>query len=169
MPLVGAEGYAAMINLAPELGRETGLAPWRIEHLLGRYGSLLGEVLSLADDDPSLLQPVPRRQEYLRAECGHAATHEAALHLDDLLARRTRMSIETRHRGTQSAEAVARLVAPIFGWTDDETARAVASYLARVEAELESQKELADSEANAERLSAPDARRIPVSRTPDRH
>ena len=33
---VGAEGYAAMVNLAPELGRETGLASWRIEHLLGR-------------------------------------------------------------------------------------------------------------------------------------
>ncbi len=34
-------------------------------------------------------------------------------------------------------------------------------------AELESQKELADSEANAERLSAPDNRRIPVSRAPE--
>ena len=43
----------------------------------------------------------------------------------------------------------------------------VSGYLARVEAELESQKELVDSEANAERLSAPDARRIPVSRAPE--
>ena len=40
----------------------------------------------------------------------------------------------------------------------------VAAYVARVEAELESQKELVDSEANEERLAAPDVRRIPVSR-----
>ena len=56
---------------------------------------------------------------------------------------------------------------PICGWDDEQVAREVAAYHARVEAELESQKELADSEANAERLSAPDNRRIPVSRAPE--
>jgi glycerol-3-phosphate dehydrogenase len=41
----------------------------------------------------------------------------------------------------------------------------VAAYEARVQAELDSQKELADSEANEERVGAPDPRTIPVSRT----
>ena len=99
VPLVGADGYLAMRNLVPELGRQTGLAPWRVEHLLGRYGSLLTEVLALADGDRSLLEPMPSAQEYLQVELRYGATHEAALHLEDLLARRTRMSIETRHRG----------------------------------------------------------------------
>jgi primosomal protein N' len=54
-----------------------------------------------------------------------------------------------------------------FGWDAERVEAEVAGYTARVQAELESQKELADSEANAERLSAPDARRIPVSRTPE--
>jgi glycerol-3-phosphate dehydrogenase len=158
VPLVGAEGYAAMVNLAPELGRETGLPPWRIEHLLGRYGSMLGEVLSLADDDPSLLAPVPAAQEYLQAELRYGATHEGALHLEDLLARRTRMSIETRHRGVDAAADAARLVADVLGW-DDATVRAeVEGYAARVEAERHSQDLLDDAASDAARRAAPEVR-----------
>ena len=52
----------------------------------------------------------------------------------------------------------------MLGWDAARVDAEVDAYVARVEAELESQKELADSEANAERLSAPDVRRIPVSR-----
>ena len=74
------------------------------------------------------------------------------------------MSIETPHRGTESARAAADIVAPVFGWDDDRVEAEVAAYLARVDAELESQQEIVDTEANAERLSAPDLRRIPVSR-----
>ena len=158
VPLLGAEGYAAMVNLTPELGRETGLAPWRIEHLLGRYGSMLGEVLALADDDPTLLQPVTSAQEYLRAELRYAATHEAALHLDDLLARRTRMSIETRHRGVDAAQEAAELVADVLGW-DDATVRAeVDGYTERVRAELRSQDLPDDAASDAARREAHDSR-----------
>ncbi|GAA2157476.1 glycerol-3-phosphate dehydrogenase [Humibacillus xanthopallidus] len=167
IPLSGAEGYPALVNQVDRLARHQDLPVWRINHLLQRYGSLVHELFALAEGDRSLFEPLPGAEEYLKVEVVYAVTHEGALHLDDILARRTRISIETPHRGTESADAAARLVAPIFGWTDDDVARAVASYLARVEAELESQKELADSEANAERLSAPDARRIPVSRTPE--
>ncbi|MEJ7741800.1 MAG: glycerol-3-phosphate dehydrogenase C-terminal domain-containing protein [Nocardioidaceae bacterium] len=55
----------------------------------------------MADDDPSLLQPLEGAAEYLRAEVAYAATHEGALHLDDVLARRTRISIETPDRGSR--------------------------------------------------------------------
>jgi glycerol-3-phosphate dehydrogenase len=167
IPLSGAEGYPALVNQVDRLARHQDLPAWRINHLLQRYGSLVHELFDLAEGDRSLYEPVPGAEEYLKVEIVYAVTHEGALHLDDILARRTRISIETPHRGTESAEAVARLVAPLFGWDEEQVGRAVASYLARVEAELESQKELADSEANAERLSAPDARRIPVSRTPE--
>ncbi|MEO7131253.1 MAG: glycerol-3-phosphate dehydrogenase, partial [Dermatophilaceae bacterium] len=78
--------------------------------------------------------------------------------------RRTRISIETPSRGTDSAAAVAGLVAPILGWDEPQVANEIAAYQARVDAELESQKELVDSEANEERLAAPDVRQIPISR-----
>ena len=50
------------------------------------------------------------------AEVRYAATHEAALHLDDVLARRTRISIGTSHRGVESAAPVAQLLAGVLGW-----------------------------------------------------
>ena len=167
IPLLGAEGYPALVNQVDRLARHQDLPVWRINHLLQRYGSLVHELFALAEGDRSLLAPLPGAEEYLKVEVVYAVTHEGALHLDDILARRTRISIETPHRGTDTAEAAARLIAPILDWDDERVAREVAAYRARVSAELESQKELADSEANAERLSAPDNRRIPVSRAPE--
>jgi glycerol-3-phosphate dehydrogenase len=167
IPLSGAEGYVALVNQIDRLARHEDLPVWRIRHLLDRYGSLVHELFTLAEGDRSLYEPMPGAEEYLKVEIRYAADHEAALHLDDILARRTRISIETPSRGVDSARAAAEIVAPVLGWDDAQVEAEVAAYLARVEAELDSQKELADSEANEERLSAPDARRIPVSRAPE--
>ena len=52
--------------------------------------------------------------EYLRSKL--RCLPRGALHLDDILARRTRVSIETWDRGIAAAPEVARLVAPILGW-----------------------------------------------------
>ena len=164
IPLSGAEGYVALVNQVDRLARKQDLPVWRIRHLLERYGSLVHELFALAENDRTLYEPLPGAEEYLKVEIRYAATHEAALHLDDFLTRRTRVSIETPHRGTESARAAADIVAPVFGWDKDRVEAEVAAYLARVDAELESQQGIADTEANAERLSAPDPRRIPVSR-----
>ena len=167
IPLSGAEGYVALVNQVDRLARHQDLPAWRITHLLERYGSMVHELFALADDDRTLYEPIPGAEEYLKVEAVYAVTHEGALHLDDVLARRTRISIETMSRGVDSAETVAQLVAPVLGWDEQRVADEVESYRGRVQAELDSQKELADSEANAERLSAPDARHIPVSRAPE--
>ena len=167
IPLSGAEGYVALVNQIDRLARHQDLPVWRITHLLERYGSLVDELFALAENDRSLYEPLPGAEEYLKVEVLYAATHEAALHLDDVLARRTRISIETPSRGIESARAAATIIAPVLGWDAERVETEVAAYRARVEAELESQKELADSEANAERMSAPDVRRIPVSRAPE--
>jgi glycerol-3-phosphate dehydrogenase len=165
IPLVGAEGYVALVNQVDRLARKQDLPVWRIKHLLERYGSLVHELFELAEGHRSLLEPLPGAEEYLRVEILYAASHEGALHLDDLLTRRTRISIETPSRGVDSAKAVAEIVAPALGWDAEKVGSEIAAYVARVDAELESQREVADSEANAERLSAPDPRRIPVSRS----
>ena len=99
---------------------DLGLPRWRVDHLLNRYGAMIDEVLAPAADDPSLLEPVPGAGDHLMAEVRYAATHEAALHLDDVLARRTRISIETSHRGVESAPPGRRLLATVLGW-DAET------------------------------------------------
>jgi glycerol-3-phosphate dehydrogenase len=164
IPLVGAEGYQAMVNQLDGLSERWGIPHFRAEHLLNRYGSETPEVLGLAADDRSLLEPVPGAEEYLMVEMVWGASHEGALHLDDLLARRTRISIETPHRGMVSAEPVARAVAGVLGWDEQRIANEVASYAARVEAERRSQTEPSDREADAVRVAAPDTRAVAVGR-----
>jgi glycerol-3-phosphate dehydrogenase len=88
----------------------------------------------------------------------HAVTVEGALHLDDVLTRRTRVSVTTPHRGTESAPEVARLMAGPLGWDAEQVAREVEHYRARVEAERESQRMPDDLTADAARLGAPDVR-----------
>jgi glycerol-3-phosphate dehydrogenase len=164
IPLVGAEGYAAMVNSLDGLSERWGIPHFRAEHLINRFGSLTPEVLAMAADDPALLEPVPGAEEYLMVEMVWSAAHEAALHLDDLLARRTRISIETAHRGVDSAEAVARAVAGVLGWDEERIVNEVDSYRARVEAERRSQEAPDDREADAARVAAPDTRRVAVGR-----
>ncbi len=164
VPLVGAEGYFAMVNSLDRLSEQWGVPRFRAEHLLNRFGSLTPDVLALAADDASLLQPVPGAEEYLMVEMVWGAAHEGALHLDDLLARRTRISIETPHRGTESALPVAQAVAGVLGWDEERISNEVASYAARVEAERRSQTEEDDQAADAARVAAPDTRAVAVGR-----
>ncbi|MCU1642611.1 MAG: glycerol-3-phosphate dehydrogenase [Nocardia sp.] len=158
VPLLGADGYHALLNQTPHLAEKYGVHPYRIQHLLNRYGSLIDEVLGLADGKPDLLQPIEASPGYLQVEVVYAAAAEAALHLEDILARRTRISIEYAHRGVDCADQVARLVAPVLGWDDAETAREIATYVARVTAEIESQTQPDDASADALRIAAPEPR-----------
>ena len=158
IPLVGADGYPALWNARQRLADDSGLHVARIEHLLHRYGTLIHELLQLVVDDPELGKPLAGAPDYLRVELRYGASHEGALHLDDLLARRTRISIETFDRGLSAAPEVARIVGPVLGWTEDDIAREVEHYSARVKAERESQQQPDDHTADAARLGAPDVR-----------
>ena len=158
VPLIGAEGYHGLWNARQLLAEETGLRLAQVEHLLNRYGSLVPELLELVRARPELAEPLAGAPEYLRVEAVYAASHEGALHLDDLLARRTRISIETWDRGLTAAPEVAALVAPVLGWDDADVAREVEHYRLRVAAERESQHQPDDLSADAARLGAPDVR-----------
>ncbi|WP_283138641.1 glycerol-3-phosphate dehydrogenase/oxidase [Rhizohabitans arisaemae] len=162
IPLVGAEGYPALWNSRYRLAHTSGLHVARIEHLLQRYGSMIDEVLGLIAEDPSLGHPLTGADDYLRAEMVYAATHEGARHLNDVLTRRTHISIETFHRGLAVAEEVATLLAGPLGWDDDKIKREVEYYTKRVEAERASQEQDTDQEADAIRLGAPEI--VPVAR-----
>jgi glycerol-3-phosphate dehydrogenase len=156
VPLVGAEGYAAAWNRRHIIAEESGLHVARIEHLLGRYGTLVDEVLALVAADRSLGEPLEGADDYLRVEIVYGCSHEGARHLDDVLARRTRISIETWDRGVRTAPYAADLMAPVLGWSPEQREKEVAHYLARVDAEVRSQHEPDDEAADAVRLGAPE-------------
>ena len=101
VPLMGADGYFALINQTEHVGSLYGLHPYRVRHLLDRYGSLIGDVLAMAEDKPELLTPITEAPVYLKVEAFYAAAAEGALHLEDILARRMRISIEYPHRGVR--------------------------------------------------------------------
>ncbi|NQX36174.1 glycerol-3-phosphate dehydrogenase/oxidase [Herbiconiux sp. VKM Ac-2851] len=154
--LLGAEGYKAAWNKRDKIARRFGVHPVRIEHLLNRYGTLTDELLGLIAEDPSLAEPLPGADDYIAAEVVYAASHESALHLDDVLARRTRISIEAWDRGVSAAPVAARLMAGVLGWSDEQVEKEIAVYLERVEAERASQLQPDDESAERVRLEAPD-------------
>jgi glycerol-3-phosphate dehydrogenase len=78
-------------------------------------------------------------QAAVAVEIHCAASHEGALHRDDILTRRTRTSIQTCDRGLQAARSAAAIVAAILGWDRAAIDREIDDYDARVSAELESQ------------------------------
>ncbi|AWB88336.1 glycerol-3-phosphate dehydrogenase/oxidase [Salinibacterium hongtaonis] len=154
--LLGAEGYQAAWNKRAKIARAFGVHKVRIEHLLNRYGTLTDELLDLIRDDPSLNTPLPGADDYLEAEVVYAASHEGALHLDDVLARRMRVSIEAWDRGVSAAPVAARLMARVHGWDEERIDREVSLYVARVAAERASQEQPDDASADRVRLEAPD-------------
>lgn len=156
VPLLGAEGYQALWNSRHRLAGDSGLHVVRIEHLLRRYGTLVHELLAMVAEDPSLGEPLAGADEYLRVEVVYAASHEGARHLDDVLTRRTRISIETFDRGLGAAEEAAALMGPVLGWSEGQVALEIEHYRARVAAERESQEQPDDETADAARLGAPD-------------
>ncbi|MHB1596252.1 MAG: glycerol-3-phosphate dehydrogenase/oxidase [Streptosporangiaceae bacterium] len=163
IPLAGADGFQALWNARYQIARSSGLHVARVEHLLRRHGSLIGELLDLIAADPSLARPLAGADDYLRVEAVYAATHEGARHLDDVLTRRTRISIETWDRGLSAAQEVASLMAGPMKWRSRQVSREIENYRARVAAERASQEADTDSDADAIRLGAPEI--VPVVTT----
>lgn len=154
--LLGAEGYQAAWNKRGRIASAFGVHRVRIEHLLNRYGVLTDELLDLIKERPELQEPLPGADDYIQAEVIYAASHEGALHLEDVLARRTRISIEAWDRGVSAAPVAARLMAEVLGWDEEKVQREVNTYLKRVEAERASQLQPDDESADRVRLEAPD-------------
>lgn len=154
--LLGAEGFQAAWNKRAKIARAFGVHRVRVEHLLNRYGVLTDELLDLVRERPELLEPLPGADDYIAAEVVYAASHEGALHLDDVLARRTRISIEAWDRGVAAAPVAARLMGETLGWDETRIEREVTLYLARVEAERLSQEQPDDVAADRIRRQAPE-------------
>jgi glycerol-3-phosphate dehydrogenase len=158
LPLVGADGYHRLWTNRADLARRHNVSAGATEHLLERYGSATLEVLALIDARPDLARPLAGAPEYLAAEIAYSAQAEGVLHIEDALTRRTRISVETTHRGERSALDVAALLGEELGWSSARRTAEVDNYLARVAAERESQRMPDDLLADAARLGAPDVR-----------
>lgn len=58
----------------------------------------------------------------------YAVTDEYALSLDDLMRRRSRLYYTESDQGRQAAEAVAKIIAPLLGWSGEDVQRELKAY-----------------------------------------
>ena len=156
-PLTRDDVVSVYVGLRPLLaGSSASTAQLSREHAVFRPAP------GLVAERPALAEPLPGGQEYLAAEAVYAASHEGALHLDDVLVRRTRIAMEAADRGLAAADPVSRHLAGVLGWAEDRRLREVGAYPARVEAERAAERQPDDLSADAVRrreVSAPTPRR----------
>lgn len=157
VPLAGAVGWEWLSERPQILARSAGIDQEHVETLLERYGTLTKELIALINAQPELGELLPGGETHLKVEIVYAAAIEGAVHLTDILARRTRISIEARDRGLSAAPHAAALAAPILGWDDARVAEEIDIYHRRVEAEMSSQTMPDDESADQARRLAPDA------------
>lgn len=122
LPIGGGSGYprsagprTTWLELAHQ---ETGLPQHRLEPLLGRYGTRALEAAAYIDRGPD--QPLAHHPEYSRREIEWLVSEEMAVHLDDLLLRRTKLAM-LGELSVELMEELASLQGGILGW--DEPAR----------------------------------------------
>jgi glycerol-3-phosphate dehydrogenase len=135
VPLLGADGLAAVQPAAGRLAEDYDVTQAAVEHLLGRYGALAEDVLRLVRADSGLGRPLAEGHPYLRAEVAYAVTHESALHVEDVLMRRTRLFIEAADGGAGAAADVAAIMGRLLGWSRRRRAAETRRYLDLLEAE----------------------------------
>ncbi len=156
IPLLGAVGEPAMRRRMPALRRQFGWSELMGDHLLHRYGSLMEEVLELIDRDPGLAQPLQAAPAYLRAEVAYACTHEGAIHLEDLMMRRTRLIYEVPRKGLAAVPEIADLAAVMLGWDEERKHAEIRAYTERAEAEIAAAQQPDDAAAAQVRAQAAD-------------
>jgi len=129
LPLLGADGLPAVRAAAQRLAEDYGVPLSSVEHLLARYGSAVSEVLDLVRSEKTLGRPLLDGYPYLRAEVAYAVTHEGALHIEDVLARRIRLLIESPDAGVAAAAEVGVIMGGLLGWGRRRRALEVRQYL----------------------------------------
>ena len=135
VPLLGADGFTARWNQRHLLARRAGVHVVVLEHLLQRYGSEVDLLIAAIERRPDLGRPLPGAEDYLGVEVWFAVVHEGATQLRDVLARRTRIAMETWDGGAEAAPGVAELMTAELGWDDAERSRQISSYLRRAAAD----------------------------------
>lgn len=145
LPLIGADGYFALVQQIPKIAESYSISEATVRHLLDRYGSLIEEILEIIDADPSMSERLIPELPYLKAEILHAVTHEGALSVEDVLLRRTRISFEAFDGGADVAADVAKIIGTELGWGAKERSASVNSFAELMEKEEEALVELINS------------------------
>lgn len=92
------------------------------------YGTDAVKIRELAKTDAKLAEKIHPDYPYIYAQVQWAIEHELAVHLEDVLARRTRLLFLDAKATRASARPVAEFMANKLGWDDVYTAQAVREF-----------------------------------------
>lgn len=158
VPLIGAAEPEDVLIAARGHRAAAHLDDVNLDRLSRRYGRLLPELLDVVVANPRLAREIPGGAGTLGVEVVHAASHEGALRLDDVLTRRTRLYLEAGDRGVVAARHVAKLMGSVLGWGRSTRSAEISRYHERVSTELEAQSAPDDDAAAAIRERSRDPR-----------
>ncbi|MFT7598224.1 MAG: glycerol-3-phosphate dehydrogenase [Acidimicrobiales bacterium] len=158
LPLHGANGYVEATANVAGLATQLRLSEIQIERLLKRYGGAITEIAQLITENPAWGNVIEGGAPYLDAEVVLAVRAEGARHIEDVLARRTRLSFDSADRGVAAANRVAELMGEDLGWTSQRRELEVSTYRDRVKAERAAEQMTSDDAAVRARLAATDIR-----------
>jgi len=128
VPLPGGS-FEDLDRLREEVGERAsrvGVAPAGAARLTRAYGRRAMRVLEPVEGRPELAEPILEGRPHILAEAVYAVREEYALHLEDILYRRTRVGLETRDGADEAARRAASVVAEELGWGTAEVAREIA-------------------------------------------
>ena len=129
LAMVAASLVRPLQDAAAVLRHTNATWPGRVaRRLADRYGREAVEVMALGRE-LELLAPLGEGIDHLEAEVAWAARNELALSIDDVLARRMRLSQELPDRGASIAPRVAAILGDELGWNERRQKAEVSSYL----------------------------------------
>lgn len=148
LPLIGADGYFALQQQVLKIADETNLSEATVIHLLNRYGSLISEIIEIISENPEMSERIIPDLPYIKAEILHAASHEGALSVEDVLLRRTRISFEASDSGLSAANDVAEIIGTVLNWSAADRRGSVQSFAQLIEHEEAALRALVAAPAN---------------------
>ena len=148
LPLIGADGYFALQQQVLKIADETNLSEATVIHLLNRYGSLISEIIEIISENPEMSERIVPDLPYIKAEILHAASHEGALSVEDVLLRRTRISFEASDSGLSAANEVAEIIGTVLKWSAADRRSSVQSFAQLIEHEEAALRALVAAPAN---------------------
>jgi glycerol-3-phosphate dehydrogenase len=161
VPLTGAVGLKAAESELRALCEGFDWDAALTDQLLHRYGASIRDIAALCETDPSMAVPLEAAAAYLRAEIVYAITHEGALHLDDIMLRRTRLGFEYEAHALAAVDEVSAIAAAHLGWTGRQRQAEVDAY--RDAAAADAAAALEPDDANASRIRSAAPGLVPMS------
>ena len=112
---------------------EAGLSEPIAARLIRTYGGLTDRVLAYGKKSPEMLKPISKDCPVLLAEVFHSMDYELGCTMDDILVRRTSLSLIADDQGLGVAERISELMGAELGWSSARRHAEVEAFVHSVE------------------------------------